>query len=57
VQNKVDPAVARSTLAGIRAAGVVGGWTGTATGIALWHYVDGPWAPIRTVSFRRPSAR
>jgi 2'-5' RNA ligase len=49
VQNKVDPLVARATLTELRAA--LGGWTGTATGIALWHYEGGPWAPIRTVPF------
>jgi 2'-5' RNA ligase len=52
VQNKVDPHLARRTLAELRAAGPPG-WTGTATGIALWRYEGGPWTPIRTVPFSR----
>jgi 2'-5' RNA ligase len=55
VQNKVDPHLARETLAELRAAGP-SGWTGTATGIALWRYEGGPWAPIRTVPFSRQAS-
>lgn len=50
VQNKVDPQLARRTLAELRAT-APSGWTGTATGISLWHYEGGPWTPIRTVPF------
>lgn len=49
VQNKVDPDIARATLAELRT--TTGGWTATATGIALWHYDNGPWSPIATVPF------
>ncbi|MBB4909202.1 2'-5' RNA ligase family protein [Actinophytocola algeriensis] len=52
VQNKVDAQLARRTLAELRAAAPCR-WTGTATGIALWHYEGGRWAAIRTVPFRR----
>jgi hypothetical protein len=50
VQNKVDPRVAGETLA-VLSGSTGSGWTGTATGIALWHYDGGPWSPIETVSF------
>ncbi|PRY41607.1 glycosyltransferase 87 family protein [Umezawaea tangerina] len=50
VQNKVDPDHARRTLAQLRATGP-SGWAGSATGISLWRYEGGPWAPIRTVLF------
>jgi hypothetical protein len=54
VQNKVDPQLARRPLAELASAAPAGGGTGTATGIALWHYEGGPWAPIRTVPFGSP---
>ena len=53
LQNKVGPQLARETLAELRAT-ARSGWTGTATGIALWHYEGGPWTPIRTVPFGAP---
>lgn len=50
VQNKVDPATARATVESLRAAFVpaeVG-----ATGLALWRYAGGPWAPVSEHRFR-----
>jgi hypothetical protein len=50
VQNKVDPAVARETVARLRAAFVpheVG-----AVGLALWRYAGGPWEPVSEHPFR-----
>jgi 2'-5' RNA ligase len=55
VQNKVDPQLAHETLAELRAT-APSGWTGTATGISLWHYEGGPWSPIGTVPFECASS-
>ncbi|GLZ44374.1 hypothetical protein Acsp06_05590 [Actinomycetospora sp. NBRC 106375] len=41
VQNKVDAATARTTLAELTAEHVP--WTATITGLGLWHYRGGPW--------------
>jgi 2'-5' RNA ligase len=50
VQNKVDPAVARETVAALRAAFVPG--EVRATGLALWRYAGGPWVPVSGHPFR-----
>ena len=50
VQNKADPDTARRTVESLRAAFVpeeVG-----ATGLALWRYAGGPWAPVSEHPFR-----
>ncbi|HZB50151.1 MAG TPA: 2'-5' RNA ligase family protein, partial [Mycobacteriales bacterium] len=44
VQNKVTPAEARRTLAGL-AAGFAP-FEAVGTGLALWAYRGGPWAPL-----------
>ena len=41
IQNKVSPEAARRLLAAL-AAGFTP-WTGCATGLLLWRYLDGPW--------------
>ncbi len=43
VQNKVQPEQARATLARLRA--VFTPFTASATGLAVWRYVGGPWEP------------
>ena len=48
VQNKVDPKVARQTLAELSALPAVGG---TARGLALWRYLGGPWEEIGRYPF------
>lgn len=49
VQNKVDAETARRTLADLRAE--YAPMAGTATGLRLWHYRGGPWAPIDAWAF------
>ncbi len=52
VQNKADPAEARGLYERLRAT-----WsplTGTATGLLLWHYRGGPWAPAGSFPFAGP---
>ena len=50
VQNKVDPATARATLAELSASHRP--WTATATGLGLWRYRGGPWEAVTTFPFR-----
>ena len=50
VQNKVDPAVARRTVESLRAAFAPA--EVPATGLALWRYAGGPWAPLSEHRFR-----
>jgi 2'-5' RNA ligase len=50
IQNKVSPEEARTTLAEVRRAFVPG--EATATGLALWRYIGGPWEPLGTYRFR-----
>ena len=50
VQNKVDPAVARETVAALRAAFVPE--TVAARGLGLWRYLGGPWEPEGEFPFR-----
>ncbi len=50
VQNKVDPAVARETVAALRAAFVPA--EVRATGLALWRYAGGPWEAVSEHPFR-----
>jgi 2'-5' RNA ligase len=56
VQNKVDPATARTTLAELQAA--FQPFTARGEGLHLWWYRGGPWEPIRTFRFGKagPSA-
>ena len=49
VQNKVTPAAARALLEEL-AAGFEP-WTARATGLGLWRYLGGPWAPVTRVPF------
>jgi hypothetical protein len=51
VQNKVDPATARA-LHDDLAAGFTP-WAATVTGLALWRYDGGPWAPGPRFAFGR----
>ncbi len=44
VQNKVEPALARETVATLRAGFTP--WSARATGLALWRYAGGPWEPL-----------
>ena len=50
VQNKVDPAVARATLAELSA--TFEPWTCRIVGIDVWRYLDGPWEHLKTVALR-----
>lgn len=50
VQNKVDPALARQTLATLQAD--IRPRPLRVTGLACWHYLGGPWSPIATSRFR-----
>ncbi|WP_235889187.1 2'-5' RNA ligase family protein [Glacieibacterium frigidum] len=50
VQNKVDPAVARATLALLSA--TFQPWTARIVGIDVWRYLDGPWEAVKTVALR-----
>jgi 2'-5' RNA ligase len=54
VQNKVGPEVARETLGRLRAAYVP--VVATATGLELWRYDGGPWAPLGRYGFEGPGA-
>lgn len=49
VQNKVEPAQAQALVAQL-AAGFTP-WDMTASGVAVWRYVGGPWEPVQTVAF------
>ncbi len=49
VQNKVDADVARRTVQRLREAFVP--FDATATGVAVWRYVGGPWQPVVTSPF------
>ncbi len=50
VQNKVDPAVARATLAALSAGFTP--WTFAVVAIDVWRYLDGPWAKLTAVDLR-----
>jgi len=50
VQNKVDPATARATLAELAAEHRP--WTATVTGLGLWRYRGGPWEAAGEFPFR-----
>lgn len=50
VQNKVDPATARTTLAMLSAS--FAPWTCRIAGIDVWRYLGGPWQAVRTVALR-----
>jgi 2'-5' RNA ligase len=50
VQNKVDPAVARETVARLRAG--FSPYPVPATGLAVWRYVGGPWESVAECPFR-----
>jgi 2'-5' RNA ligase len=49
VQNKVDPAVARATLAALEAAFTP--FAATAQGLDLWRYRGGPWETVAHMPF------
>lgn len=49
VQNKVEPAVARALLAQLQAG--FAPYAVTATGLALWRYLGGPWEPLERYRF------
>lgn len=53
IQNKVSPAEAKRTMAGL-AAGFepFGGW---AEGLQLWRYEGGPWRAAGAIAFRAPA--
>jgi 2'-5' RNA ligase len=53
VQNKVDPAAARATLAELAAAFAPFGATGS--GLDLWRYRGGPWEAVAHVAFAAPT--
>lgn len=50
VQNKVQPAIARTTLAELSAG--FQPWRFRITGIDVWRYLGGPWEPLKTVALR-----
>lgn len=50
VQNKVDPAVARATLAMVSAS--FRPWTARIAGIDVWRYLGGPWEAVKFVALR-----
>lgn len=50
IQNKVEPAVARATLAALTA--TFESWTCRIAGIDVWRYLDGPWQHLKTVALR-----
>jgi len=52
VQNKVDPSVARATLAELAAA--FAPFTATGRGLDLWRYRGGPWEAVAQVAFADP---
>ena len=49
VQNKVEPAVAKETLAVVQAGFVP--WQCRAVGLDLWRYLGGPWQLLRRFAF------
>jgi 2'-5' RNA ligase len=53
VQNKADPAAARTLLAALAAS--FEPFTATATGLDLWHYRGGPWELAARFSFTDPA--
>ncbi len=53
VQNKVDPAVARATLAELSAG--FAPWTFVVVAVDVWRYLDGPWQKLATVGLRAPA--
>ncbi|QXQ05191.1 2'-5' RNA ligase family protein [Sphingosinicellaceae bacterium] len=50
VQNKVEPAVARTTLALLTAS--FQPWRSRIVGIDVWRYLGGPWEHLKTVALR-----
>ncbi len=50
IQNKVDPPVARATLADLAATFVP--WTFAIVAIDVWRYLDGPWEHLQAVALR-----
>ena len=50
IQNKVEPAVARATLAALAA--TFEPWRFRVAGIDVWRYLDGPWQHLKTVALR-----
>jgi len=52
VQNKVDPAVARATVAQLQAS--FAPHPATAVGVDVWHYRGGPWEHAARVPFEAP---
>lgn len=50
IQNKVDPGLARQTLAALSA--TFQPWTARIVGIDVWRYLDGPWEAVKTVALR-----
>jgi hypothetical protein len=50
MQNKVDPAVARTLHAELAAAFVPA--VGAVPALRLWRYLGGPWEPVSTHPFR-----
>lgn len=50
IQNKVDPNLARKTLAALSANFVP--WTARIAGIDVWRYLGGPWEAVRFVALR-----
>ena len=54
VQNKVDGALARTTLEQLRTSFVP--WNATATGLLWWEYLGGPWKLLEYFDFRRGDA-
>ena len=51
VQNKVSAQASKALHAELVASFVP--WTATATGVALWRYVGGPWEPVTDWAFSR----
>lgn len=49
VQNKVEPTVARQTIATLSSD--FSPWTATAMGLNLWAYLGGPWQHVRRFEF------
>ncbi|WP_410618731.1 2'-5' RNA ligase family protein [Amycolatopsis sp. cmx-8-4] len=55
VQNKVGRETARATIEALRPD--FGPETGSATGLAVWRYLGGPWQPVTSVDFVTPAVR
>ncbi|WP_326947963.1 MULTISPECIES: 2'-5' RNA ligase family protein [unclassified Amycolatopsis] len=55
VQNKVSRETARATIEALRPD--FGPRTGSATGLAVWRYLGGPWQPVTSVDFVTPAVR